>query len=336
MTEDRPRRTRGVDEEASQAVRETEPAESSGRTRSALPWKHYEADTAQLRDGGNGSAPPPEVQPLTRRERRRARKEAAAKGSMLRELPVLVLVALVLALLIKSFLVQAFFIPSGSMEDTLQVGDRVLVSKVVYHLRDIERGDVVVFNGLDSWTPEVEISEPTNPVQRALRGIAGAFGVAPPGERDFIKRVIGVGGDTVECRASRVYVNTIPLDEPYLFPGDKPCADGENFKVQVPSGRLWVMGDHRSASADSRAHQDDPNQGTVPVDRVIGRAFVVVWPLPHWKSLAIPETFEQPALTAAEGLTATFPSALGVAAALPLVVVGRPRRYRRPWRAGRG
>jgi signal peptidase I len=256
---------------------------------------------------------------------------------MLRELPVLILVALVLALLIKSFLVQAFFIPSGSMEDTLQVGDRVLVNKVVYHLRDIERGDIVVFNGLDSWTPEVEISEPSNPIQRALRGIAGAFGVAPPGERDFIKRVVGVGGDDVECREGRVYVNAVPLEEPYIFPGDAPCANGENFKVKVPQDRLWVMGDHRGASADSRAHQDDPNQGTVPADRVIGRAFVVVWPLPHWQGLPIPDTFKQPALAAAAVVTAPTPAVLGLTVAFPLVTLRRLRRsHGRAHRRGGG
>lgn len=321
MSDDRPRRTRGADKEANQAVRD------AGSTGSALPWRAYEADQNPAGDGGNGASPNG-GRPRTRRERRRAAKEAAAKGSMLRELPVLILVALVLALLIKSFLVQAFFIPSGSMEDTLQVGDRVLVNKVIYHLRDIERGDIVVFNGLDSWTPEVEISEPTNPIQRALRGIAGAFGVAPPGERDFIKRVIGVGGDMVECRDGRVQVNGVPLDEPYLFPGDTPCAEGETFKVEVPQDRLWVMGDHRSASADSRAHQDDPNQGTVPVDRVIGRAFVVVWPVPHWKNLPIPETFRQPALAAAATLTGAAPAAAGLACAVPLVAAGRIARRR--------
>jgi signal peptidase I len=320
MTEDQPRRAKGVEEGASQPVRDSGPAAS------AVPWQAYDPGVGLDSSGANGVSPNGE-RPPTRRERRRAQKEAAAKGSMLRELPVLILVALVLALLIKSFLVQAFFIPSGSMEDTLQVGDRVLVNKVVYHLRDIDRGDVVVFNGLDSWTPEVQISEPTNPIQRALRGVASAFGVAPPGERDFIKRVIGVGGDVVECRDGRVFVNAAPLDEPYLFPGDTPCASGENFKVEVPTDRLWVMGDHRSASADSRAHQDDPNQGTVPVDRVIGRAFVVVWPLPHWKNLPIPATFTQPALAAA-------PVLLGVAGALPLVAIGR-RGCRRAGHWGR-
>jgi len=322
MSEDRPRRARGVDKEADQAVRE------SGSTGSALPWQAYDADTVPRSDGGDGISANGGGEPLTRRERRRAQKEAAAKGSMLRELPVLILVALVLALLIKSFLVQAFFIPSGSMEDTLQVGDRVLVNKVVYHLRDIERGDVVVFNGLDSWTPEVEISEPSNPIQRALRGLAGAFGIAPPGERDFIKRVIGVGGDTVECREGRVYVNAVPLDEPYLFPDDTSCASGENFKVDVPRDRLWVMGDHRSASADSRAHQDDPNQGTVPVDRVIGRAFVVVWPVSQWQNLPIPETFKQPALATAALVPAAVPVALAAAGALPLVALRRRVRRR--------
>lgn len=248
------------------------------------------------------------------------------RGGLLHELPVLVLVALALALLIKAFLIQAFYIPSESMQDTLQVGDRVLVNKVVYHLRDIHRGDVVVFNGLDSFTPEVQVAEPTNPVGRFLRRIGSAFGVAPPGERDFIKRVIGVPGDRVRCcdADGRILVNGTALDEQgYIYPGDKP-SDVE-FNVTVPDGRLWVMGDHRGKSADSRAHLGDPGGGTVPSNKVIGRAFVVVWPFDRLASLPTPATFEQPGIAAAGAVGA--PYALGLLGALPVVALRR--RFRR-------
>jgi signal peptidase I len=260
---------------------------------------------------------------------------ARRKHGLLRELPVLVLVALGLALLIKAFVVQAFYIPSESMQDTLQVGDRVLVNRIVYHLRDIERGDVVVFNGLDSFTPEVEISEPTNPVLRVLRGVASAFGVAPPGEKDFIKRVIGVPGDRVKCcdADGRILVNGVPLDEKaYLFPGDAPS--DTPFDVEVPADRLWVMGDHRSVSADSRAFLGDPGGGSVPADKVIGRAFVIVWPPKDVASLPIPDTFEQSALAVAGGLPAAAPLLLGTAAALPLAALPLAARRRRRLRRG--
>lgn len=266
---------------------------------------------------------------VTRNRRPQAGRSGEKKhGSLLRELPVLVVVALGLALLIKAFLVQAFYIPSGSMENTLQVGDRVLVNKVVYHLRDIERGDVVVFNGLDSFTPEVPYEEPDNPVARTLRSIAAAFGVAPPGEKDFIKRVVGIPGDRVACcdDSGRVTVNGVPLDETYVFPGNS--ASDLPFDVTVPEGRLWVMGDHRAASADSRSHLGDPGGGTVPADKVIGRAFVVVWPLTRMATVPIPETFNQPALQALEVTTAALPVVLGSALAVPVVALSRRARRR--------
>ncbi len=223
-------------------------------------------------------------------------------GSFLRELPFLVVVALGLALLIKAFLVQAFFIPSGSMERTLHgcpgcSGDRVLVNKLVYHFRDVRRGEIVVFNGVDSWTPEITVVEPTNPVQRVLRSVGGALGVAPPGEEDFIKRVIGVPGDTVQCcdTRGRVQVNGVALHEPYVYQDDKKPFG----PVKVPAGRLWVMGDHREFSSDSRAHTTDPGGGTIPENKVIGRAFVVVWPLTRVKTLPVPGTFQQRKLAAA-------------------------------------
>src|SRR4051812_23517729 len=150
------------------------------------------------------------------------------------EMPILIGIALVLAMLVKAFLVQAFYIPSGSMEETLRVGDRVLVDKVSYRFGDISRGDVVVFNGVDSFSPEVEIDEPTNPVAKAVRTVGSWIGVAPPDERDFIKRVIGVPGDRVKADGTgRVTVNGVPLDEEdYLFPGDDPS--DRAFDVVVP------------------------------------------------------------------------------------------------------
>ena len=186
------------------------------------------------------------------------RRKRSGSGSFWRELPVLILIALALALLLKTFLVQAFYIPSGSMENTLQVGDRVLVNRMVYRLGDIERGDVIVFNGVDSWTPEVQIDEPSNPVAKAVSAIAGAFGFATPNEKDFIKRVIGIPGDRVKCcdKEGRIHVNGVPLDETYVYPGDKPSE--QQFDVVVPEGRVWVMGDHRGASSDSRYHLGDP------------------------------------------------------------------------------
>lgn len=249
-----------------------------------------------------------------------AAEDGKKRGSFWRELPVLIVVALALALLIKSFVVQAFYIPSESMEDTLLVNDRVLVNKLVYNVRDIERGDIVVFSGLDSWDPEVQIEEPSNPVAGALRWVGTALGLVP-GEKDYIKRVIGVPGDKVKCcdAQGRITVNGVPLEEKaYLYPGDVPS--GDKFEVTVPPGRLWVMGDHRSVSYDSRRHQGDPGGGTIPADKVVGRAFVIVWPFDRATILPIPPTFAQPALAAAEGAA---PLVLGFAGALPLVALRR-------------
>ncbi|MEV7012323.1 signal peptidase I [Streptosporangium sp. NPDC051022] len=249
----------------------------------------------------------------------RSGKKSGKKGSFWRELPIMIVVALLLALLIKTFIVQAFYIPSGSMENTLQINDRVLVNKLVYHVRDIERGDIVVFAGVDSWKGEVDFEEPTNPVSSFLRWTGTLFGLVP-GERDYIKRVIGVAGDKVKCcdAQGRITVNGVPLDEKgYLFPGNKPSDDP--FEITVPAGRLWVMGDHRGASSDSRAHQGDPGGGAIPADQVIGRAFVIVWPFAHASILSIPDTFSQPALRTVSAIGAQAPILLGLAGAVPLV-----------------
>jgi signal peptidase I len=251
------------------------------------------------------------------------------KGSFWKELPVLVVVALVLALVIKTFIVQAFYIPSESMENTLLKNDRVLVNKLVYHVRDIERGDVVVFSGVDSWDGEVQIEEPSNAFAAFFRWVGTAFGVVP-GEKDYIKRVIGVPGDVVKCcdGKDRVTVNGVALDESqYLYPHDQPSR--EPFEIKVPEGRLWVMGDHRVVSLDSRAHQGDPGGGTIPIDQVIGRAFVIVWPFSRATTLPIPDTFSQPALNAAAAVGGATPLLAGFAGAVPLVLWRRRRRARR-------
>jgi signal peptidase I len=220
------------------------------------------------------------------------------RGSFWRELPVLLVIAIVLALLINTFLVKAFFIPSGSMETTLHgcpgcSGDRVLVNKVVYRLHDPHPGDIVVFKGPESWAPEITTTTPSNPVAKALRAVAGTFGVSTPGEKDFVKRVIAVGGQTVRCcdEQGRVTVDGRALDEPYVYSSDPNFEEIPFGPITVPAGRLWVMGDHRDESADSRAHLNDADQGTIPVDNVIGKAFVIIWPVSRWHTLGTPTDF---------------------------------------------
>ncbi|GAA1360704.1 hypothetical protein GCM10009612_34750 [Streptomyces beijiangensis] len=213
-----------------------------------------------------------------------------------KELPILIGIALVLALLIKVFLVQAFSIPSGSMQNTLQVGDRVLVDKLTpWFGSKPERGEVVVFKDPDNWLKD----EPT-PHPNAVQKVLSAIGLMPSAdEKDLIKRVIGVAGDTVECKGTGpLKVNGKALDEPYVFKGNTPCSEdtGGQFKITVPKDSIWVMGDHRQASADSRYHQAGPGGGSVPVKDVIGRAIVIAWPVGNWGTLSIPDTFDQPGI----------------------------------------
>lgn len=227
----------------------------------------------------------------------RPRRRPAPKKSFLRELPGIVVTALVISVLIKTFLVQAFYIPSGSMENTLRVNDRVLVNKLVDKPDEVRRGDVVVFHDPGGWLSGPGADSGRGGVLGAVRDVLVFVGLAPAvGEEDLIKRVIGVGGDEVECcdDQGRLVVNGVPLDEPYLFPGDEPSFD--EFTVTVPKGKLWVMGDHRSVSEDSRAHRQQPGNGFVPVEDVIGRAFTIVWPVDRGQVLRRPTTFENPAL----------------------------------------
>jgi signal peptidase I len=282
------------------------------------------------------------------------RKPAARRGrrkrSFWREFPILVAVALLLAVVIKTYAIQAFFIPSGSMENTLEINDRVLVNKLVYDVRGIHRGDIVVFNGDGSWDPGTSPRD-TNFVVKFAQGFASMFGFGHPGDI-LIKRVIGLPGDKVACcdAQGRVTVNGVALTErSYLYPGDTPSEI--RFNIVVPPGRLWVMGDHRLISDDSRNHLGTPGGGTIPENAVIGRAFVIIWPISRWRILPIPATFEQPKLSATAappardtaaaardtaGLLPTrlepsspaLPLALGFAAAVPVTWLQRRARLR--------
>jgi signal peptidase I len=210
-----------------------------------------------------------------------ADEEAAAVRAFvatIREIGLVLVIALGLSLVIKTFLVQAFYIPSPSMENTLIRGDRVLVSKLTPGPFEIKRGDVVVFSDPDHWLPATTpVSE--GPVRDGLRSALTFVGLLPANsDEHLIKRVIGLPGDKVEVRDVNgpVIVNGHALDEPYIFPGNVPSTS--KFSITVPQGRLWVMGDHRAVSADSRAQQEKAGGGTVPVSGVVGKAFVLVWP----------------------------------------------------------
>lgn len=292
---------------------------------------------------GAQTAPPTTA---TRAKHGAAKPTKGSHGSFFRELPFLILVAFVLALVIKAFLIQAFFIPSGSMERTLLIKDRVLVNKLIYDFRDVHRGEIVVFNGKHtSFQQESVIAPPSNVVASWLRTLQRALGLGAPGEKDFIKRVIGVAGDQVSCCAQgHVVVNGQPLDEPYLFedskltfcsagPGNLAPAQGEgacragSAPYTVPPHMLFVMGDHRSQSSDSRFN------GPIATSTVIGRAFVRVWPLNRFGTLPVPKTFHSVKLTNA--LPPIEPSmVLGLAGAMPITALRWRLRARRRLRRG--
>jgi signal peptidase I len=349
---DGPPATAAADEPAQQADEQSEPGDQE-----AQPGDQQSQPAAA--ESAEDSTPAPESPapesgaPRTRARRRRRRR------SFWVELPILVAIALLLAVVIKTFAIQAFWIPSGSMENTLRINDRVLVNKMVYHIRSIHRGDIVVFNGDGSWDPGT-VPVQGNIFQQFASGFASMFGFGNAGDI-LIKRVIGIPGDRVACcdAEGRITVNGVPLNEgSYLYPGSAPSL--ARFNIVVPAGRLWVMGDNRFFSDDSRDHMGDPGGGTIPESAVIGRAFIIIWPPSHWRILPIPATFEQPALNGSHAAAAgssgigddllsaqaeptgqTVPLVLGFVAAIPVTWLQRrvrlrvARRLRRRVRADR-
>jgi signal peptidase I len=289
-----------------------------------------------------------------RREPEPDQDEGASWGARIRqkrkdmplwqELPLLLIVAFCLAVLVRTFLVQAFFIPSGSMEPKLAVGDRVLVNKIVYDVRQPERGEIVVFRGTDNWAPENQVDNNVGFFAKLGRTVGDLVGVSQPGEKDFIKRVIGLPGDTIACcdARGRVTVNGYPLDEPYVTedspldapPNAKECHSRRFGPINVEQGQMFVMGDHRLVSQDARC------QGQVPIENVIGRAFVIVWPSSRWEGLGVPATFKnvpRPFAAPAPGYRVPHPIPLGgvpeavvvVPILASLAVTARSRRIRR-------
>ncbi|MCH0565326.1 MULTISPECIES: signal peptidase I [unclassified Streptomyces] len=305
------------------------------------------------------STPSPGRSRVDRRKLQKKVKRRRRRGAV-KEIPLLVGVAVLIALVLKTFLVQAFVIPSGSMEQTIRIGDRVLVDKFTpWFGSRPQRGDVVVFKDPGGWLQDEQTTTRKNDpivVKQVKEGLTFIGLLPSDNEKDLIKRVVGVGGDHVKCcdAQGRITVNDVPLNEGYLYPGNAPS--DTPFDVTVPEGRLWVMGDHRANSADSRFHQDMDYGGTVSEDEVVGRAMVIAWPLGHWSTLNEPKSFA--AVTdAAPGSNAAARSShrvapddvnqavpLPIPAELPLVmgvvglrrVRGRQRQRVRSWRGGCG
>jgi signal peptidase I len=301
-------------------------------------------------DPADGGADPEVVRPTGRRRRqlgaspderpassyrsptttgRAPRAGRRRRPAFWRELPILVVVALALTFVIQTFLAKVYVIPSGSMETTLHgcngcANDRVLVDKVTYRFGDPKPGDVVVFRGPDTWrNSEFTVEETANPLLRGLQGLGSLVGLAPPNEKDFVKRVIAVGGQTVACCDSRnrVMVDGQPLEEPYIYylPDAGSARQAPFGPVQVPPGTLWMMGDSRNNSADSRV----AGHGAVPVANVIGQVRFIVMPFSRFRS--IPSVDPHATAVGLGAGSQGAPVALGLLAALPLL-----RRRRDP------
>ncbi|HEY0118648.1 MAG TPA: signal peptidase I [Cellulomonas sp.] len=237
-----------------------------------VPQRAADGGTRRSRRGPDRKAEPPRSGPL----------------SWLRETAIVLVSALVLSLLVKTFLVQAFWIPSQSMHDTLVEDDRILVSKLAPGPMQLHRGDIVVFKDPGGWLTDQPVV-PVTGVQRALNDVLTFVGLRPvDAGQHLVKRVIGVAGDHVACAGagSPITVNGVALDEPYVAPLSQPSTMA--FDITVPAGSLWVMGDNRDHSEDSRYHQGNPGGGSIPLANVVGVAFVIVWPADRWTVLRNP------------------------------------------------
>jgi signal peptidase I len=231
----------------------------------------------------------------TRADRRGSQRSDPKKRTwlFLRDLAIIFVVAILVSFLIKTFVVRSFYIPSGSMENTLQINDLIIVNELEPTLMPIHRGDVVVFTDPGGWLPPSPPAK-VNPVEWVLSVVGLA---APDSDDHLVKRVIGLPGDRVACcnTLGQLTVNGSPLKEPYitLKAGDGKTDDAAvHFDVVVPKGDLWVMGDNRYNSQDSSLNQNLPGKGFVPESDVVGRAIVVSWPISHWKWLSnYPEVF---------------------------------------------
>jgi signal peptidase I len=270
------------------------------------------------------------------------------------ELPLLVGFAIVIAIVVKSFVIQPFYIPSQSMEKTLHgcpgcQGDRILVNKPIYDLRDPHPGDIVVFHAPAGWDQEPASKPPSNPITRTIRGFGQLVGFVPPDGLVLVKRVIAVGGQTVKGVTTDGGAKDVvmvsdkgpggpwrTLTEPYIYQ-DGADPRGTFGPITVPKGRLWVMGDHRNDSADSRFHcgpnasqgddgaSCDASSATVPISAVIGKAVVIAWPPSRWRTLGTPSTFKH---VADGALPSGLPGGAGVLTVLPVWLLRRKRRRR--------
>lgn len=255
------------------------------------------------------------------------------KRSFWKELPILIVVALVLTILIQQFLAKVYMIPSGSMETTLHgctgcTGDRILVDRITYDFSDPGPGDVVVFKGPPSWAGEIDTPESSNIFVTGFRALGSLIGFAPPDERDFVKRIIATGGQTVQCcdAQNRVIVDGKALDEPYIHWEEGTEATQKSFEpVKVPAGYVWVMGDNRNNSSDSRFQGGGGVNGAVPVDNIIGKARVIVLPPGRWGGVSDhnPQAGAQAVALSAPAWQQGLPLGVGAAAAWPVVFFGR-------------
>ncbi|MEY9851495.1 signal peptidase I [Leifsonia sp. EB41] len=229
----------------------------------------------------------------TMRPRRATRK--SGWKVLLRDVVVIFVIAVLVSFLIKTFVARSFYIPSGSMENTLQINDRIIVNELQPSVFPLSRGDVVVFKDPGGWLPAAA-PQTGNPIQQGVGAVLDFVGLgASDSDQHLVKRLIGLPGDHITCcnALGQMSVNGVPLKEPYvLLPAGQQAVSAKPFDVTVPAGKIWVMGDNRYNSADSRYHMDDPTKGFVPMNDVVGRAFVVSWPVSHWSWLSnYPETF---------------------------------------------